>query len=36
MKRIKTFSEYKVLKILYKAVKIVSVSDDGALVFIEK
>ena len=35
MKRIKTISEFKILKVLYR-VKVVSVSDDGALIYLEK
>ena len=36
MKRITTYQEYQTLKVLYKKVIIVSVSDDGALIFIRK
>lgn len=34
MKRIKSISEFKIFKILYN-VKVVSVSDDGALIYLE-
>lgn len=35
MKRIKSISEFKILKILYN-VKVVSASDNEALIFIRK
>lgn len=36
MKRITTYAEYQALKAIYKFAKVVSVSDNGALIFIRK
>ena len=36
MKRITTYAEYQALKAIYKSAKVVSVSDNGALIFIKK
>ena len=36
MKHITTYAEFQILKVIYRSVKIVSVSDNGALIFIRK
>lgn len=36
MKRIKTYTEYQALKAIYKNLRVVSVSDSDALIFIQK
>lgn len=36
MKRITTYTEYQALIAIYKVAKVVSVSDNGALIFIRK
>lgn len=36
MRRITTYAEYKAIKAIYKNSRIVSVSDNGALIFIKK
>lgn len=36
MKRITTYAEYQALKAIYKSARVVSVSDNGAPIFIRK
>lgn len=36
MKRITTYAEFQVLKAIYRVAKVVSVSDNGALIFLRK
>lgn len=36
MKRITTYAEFQALKAIYKSAKVVSVSDNGALIFLRK
>lgn len=36
MKRITTYQQYKALKAIYKEIKVISASDDEALIFIRK
>lgn len=36
MKRITTYQQYKALKAIYKEIKVISVSDHDALIFIRK
>lgn len=36
MKRITTYAQFQALKAIYKETKVVSVSDHGALIFLQK